>query len=56
MSLTDNVDGRTAWHRLAHATDNGGDTPLGIQTARKFSAGERFVTTYRIAVEPAEIV
>ena len=35
VSLTDNVDGRTAWHRLAHATDNGGDTPLGIQTARK---------------------
>ena len=35
MSLTDNVDGRTAWHRLAHATDNGVDTPLGIQTARK---------------------
>jgi hypothetical protein len=28
----------------------------GIPTARKFSAGERFVTRYRIEVEPAEIL
>ena len=35
MSLTDNVDGRTAWHRLAHATDDGGDTSFGIQATRK---------------------
>ena len=35
MSLTYNVDDRTAWHRLAHATDDGGDTSFGMQTARK---------------------
>lgn len=37
------------------ATDN----PIsrrGTKTARRFSAGERFVTHYRIAVEPADIV
>jgi hypothetical protein len=35
------------------------DNPIlrrGVATARKFSAGERFITRYRIAVEPAEIV
>ena len=30
-----NANGRTAWHRLAHATDDGGDATLGMQTARK---------------------
>ena len=29
------MDGRTAWHRLAHATDDGGDTSFGMQAARK---------------------
>ena len=29
------MDGRTAWHRLAHATDDGGNTSFGMQTARK---------------------
>ena len=30
VSLTDNANGRTAWHLLAHATDDGGDAPLGM--------------------------
>ncbi|OKY92216.1 MAG: hypothetical protein BHV61_01930 [Collinsella sp. 60_9] len=29
------MDGRTAWHRLAHATDDGGNTSFDMQTARK---------------------
>lgn len=36
-----------------------GDNPIarrGIVTARDFRAGERFLTRYRIAVEPAEII
>jgi len=35
-----------------------GDNPIsrrGTRTARRFTAGERFITRYRIAVEPAEI-
>ena len=35
------------------------DNPIsrrGTKTARRFTAGERFITRYRIAVEPAEIV
>lgn len=35
VSLTDNANGRTTWHRLAHATDDGGDTSFGMQTARE---------------------
>jgi hypothetical protein len=35
------------------------DNPIsrrGVATARKFTAGERFVTRYRVEVEPAEIL